>query len=303
MNQCGQNQNSGSCASQTFTGTDSAVAASQDTAAFAPQLDSCPQPNALAVARQAKHALGRPPAHLRHQTSMDFKEDMLRNRHNIDNENTFMEWVYPPAREASPPSYTESTVQWGSDSMFDAQATGAQRRVGVRQLTQFRLEVMPDEEEAEEEEEDEEDEAQDADGDEAPSSGSRSARIPSPESSVANKRLRRSRRTAPESAFTYSSAESAAGPSSAPVREGKVHRERLTIEQKRSNHIRHEQKRRGLIREGFKDLTELVPELQGGTWSRSRILFKAVEYLQALLERNEALQNELNRLQNDQQGK
>ncbi|KAJ6784706.1 hypothetical protein PWT90_00449 [Aphanocladium album] len=303
MDQFHQNQSTGSCASQALADADSAMAANQNTFAFPSRLDHSPQSSALDVARQTKHILGCPPSHLRHQTSMDFKEDLQRNRHNVDNENTFMEWVYPSTREASPPSYTESAVQWGTDSMFDAQSTAAQRRVGVRQLTQFRLEMVPDEEDVEAEyEEDEEDEAQDLEGASSPSSGSRAAKNLRPQSSVA-KRARRTRQSAPKSAYVYSSAESAVGRASAPVREVKAHRERLTIEQKRSNHIRHEQKRRGLIREGFKDLTELVPELQGGTWSRSRILFKAVEYLQTLLERNEALQKEVDRLQNDQQGK
>lgn len=40
-------------------------------------------------------------------------------------------------------------------------------------------------------------------------------------------------------------------------------RENLTEEQKRENHIKSEQKRRTLIREGFEDLNNLVPGLRG----------------------------------------
>lgn len=45
----------------------------------------------------------------------------------------------------------------------------------------------------------------------------------------------------------------------------KATRENLTEEQKRENHIKSEQKRRTLIREGFEDLGELVPGLRGAS--------------------------------------
>ncbi len=297
-----QNYDSNSCTSQKYTGPSDV---NQSATVYPSQPDSLLNPDAAGGNRQAKPAGGCLPSNLRHQTSVDFKEDMLRNRQINDNENTFMEWVYPPERGSPSRTFAGDSVQWGSDAMFDTEARSPRRRVGVRQLTQFRLQFMPDEEEEEEEEEEEDEEddeeEQDADADDAQSTGSRSSPARSPASSVRKGPIGRSRRNVPKKAYTESSAASAGGPSIS-KREPKGQRKKLTIEQKRSNHIRHEKKRRGLIRDGFNDLTELVPELRGGTWSRSRILFKAVEFLKTLLEKNEALQEQLDTLKASEQG-
>ncbi|TQS37828.1 hypothetical protein Golomagni_01684 [Golovinomyces magnicellulatus] len=66
-------------------------------------------------------------------------------------------------------------------------------------------------------------------------------------------------------------------------------RENLTEEQKRENHIKSEQKRRTLIREGFEDLNELVPGLQGGGFSKSAVLAQAADWLENLIRGNESL--------------
>lgn len=66
-------------------------------------------------------------------------------------------------------------------------------------------------------------------------------------------------------------------------------RENLTEEQKRSNHILSEQKRRNLIKQGFDDLCSLVPELRGGGYSKSAILIQAADWLENLLKGNEEL--------------
>lgn len=73
----------------------------------------------------------------------------------------------------------------------------------------------------------------------------------------------------------------------------KAPRENLTDEQKRENHIKSEQKRRTLIKEGFDDLCELVPGLQGGGFSKSTMLSMAADFLQELLEGNEELGEQL----------
>jgi len=78
----------------------------------------------------------------------------------------------------------------------------------------------------------------------------------------------------------------------------KVTRENLTEEQKRENHIRSEQKRRTLIREGFEDLNQLVPGLRGGGFSKSAVLIMSAEWLENLLQGNEMLRQRLNALQN-----
>lgn len=75
-------------------------------------------------------------------------------------------------------------------------------------------------------------------------------------------------------------------------------RENLTEEQKRENHIRSEQKRRTLIREGFEDLNNLVPGLRGGGFSKSAVLIMSADWLEGLLRGNEVLRQRLEALQN-----
>ncbi|KAJ5780160.1 hypothetical protein N7457_005320 [Penicillium paradoxum] len=73
----------------------------------------------------------------------------------------------------------------------------------------------------------------------------------------------------------------------------KAARENLTEEQKRTNHILSEQKRRNLIRQGFEDLCTLVPALRGGGFSKSAMLTGAADWLEDLLQGNDILQNQL----------
>ncbi|CAG7983839.1 unnamed protein product [Penicillium salamii] len=73
----------------------------------------------------------------------------------------------------------------------------------------------------------------------------------------------------------------------------KTARENLTEEQKRTNHILSEQKRRNLIRQGFEDLCILVPGLRGGGFSKSAMLTGAADWLEDLLRGNEILQRQL----------
>ncbi|TVY43915.1 hypothetical protein LSUB1_G000877, partial [Lachnellula subtilissima] len=69
----------------------------------------------------------------------------------------------------------------------------------------------------------------------------------------------------------------------------KAARENLTEDQKRENHIKSEQKRRTLIREGFEDLGELVPGLRGGGFSKSAVLIMSADWLEDLIEGNQVL--------------
>ncbi|KKK13657.1 hypothetical protein ARAM_007166 [Aspergillus rambellii] len=70
-------------------------------------------------------------------------------------------------------------------------------------------------------------------------------------------------------------------------------RENLSEEQKRSNHILSEQKRRNLIRQGFDDLCTLVPGLKGGGFSKSAMLTQAADWLEDILQGNELLKAQL----------
>ena len=76
----------------------------------------------------------------------------------------------------------------------------------------------------------------------------------------------------------------------------KAARENLTEEQKRTNHILSEQKRRNLIRQGFEDLCTLVPALRGGGFSKSAMLTGAADWLEDLLRGNDILHNQLHDL-------
>ncbi|KAI9472901.1 hypothetical protein BDB00DRAFT_793514 [Zychaea mexicana] len=74
-------------------------------------------------------------------------------------------------------------------------------------------------------------------------------------------------------------------------------RELLTDEERRANHIASEQKRRNTIRNGFKELTDIIPTLKNINNSKSTILFKAVEYVRHLEKRNRGLREKLASLQ------
>ncbi|KAF7171872.1 hypothetical protein CNMCM5623_004177 [Aspergillus felis] len=64
---------------------------------------------------------------------------------------------------------------------------------------------------------------------------------------------------------------------------------RLTEQEKKSNHIASEQKRRAAIREGFDRLTELVPGLEGQGRSESIVLRKTVDFIHMKLQERQEL--------------
>ena len=66
-------------------------------------------------------------------------------------------------------------------------------------------------------------------------------------------------------------------------------RENLTEEQKRSNHIQSEQKRRNLIKMGFEDTNHMVPELRAGGFSKSNMLQEAAKFMRELKSGNDRL--------------
>ncbi|KAF9920540.1 hypothetical protein FBU30_009613 [Linnemannia zychae] len=77
----------------------------------------------------------------------------------------------------------------------------------------------------------------------------------------------------------------------------KPYKELLTEEEKRANHIASEQKRRNTIRNGFKDMTDIIPELKDVNSSKSTILFKAVDFIKHLEKRNRMLQEKASQLE------
>ncbi|KAI0973007.1 hypothetical protein F4678DRAFT_34967 [Xylaria arbuscula] len=80
---------------------------------------------------------------------------------------------------------------------------------------------------------------------------------------------------------------------SAPIT-GKPPRENLTDAQKRENHIKSEQKRRQAIKEGFADLSFIIPTLQNGGYSKASILSQTGDWMEELINGNQALDPEEN---------
>lgn len=99
---------------------------------------------------------------------------------------------------------------------------------------------------------------------------------------------------APESELSHKRRKSAAANA---VAAAKATRENLTEDQKRENHIKSEQKRRTLIREGFEDLGELVPGLKGGGFSKSAVLIMAADWLEELIQGNAVLRDRLDQME------
>ncbi|KAI9832326.1 MAG: hypothetical protein M1826_002012 [Phylliscum demangeonii] len=95
--------------------------------------------------------------------------------------------------------------------------------------------------------------------------------------------------------------ESLFGPHRTAEAQARPGRENLSEEQKRSNHILSEQKRRNLIKQGFDDLCTLVPDLSGGGFSKSAILTQAADWLEDLLAGNEELRSILASLKAQQE--
>ena len=241
------------------------------------EADAAPMEDAATSSTQETNVRNYRSSHLRHQTQVDFQKEILRYRVTGENkdDNYMMDLMYPSPQGSPARALGENTVQWGSDPTFESETASTQRRVRVKHMTQFQLQLMPhneDEEGVEKREgegQGEEQEEKDSGGDEV--------RIKRKKTQADNTK------SGTPSSFTSNL-------------ELKGLRKKLTIEQKRCNHIRHEKKRRGLIRDRFNDLTELVPELRGGTWSRSKILLKAMERILSLTEMNEELQDELDTL-------
>lgn len=245
------------------------------------------------------------PSFLQHQTLMDFRNDMLQNTNADANENehTFVDWAYPLIERLPAQSFVENAGQLGDSSIFQVQSRDTQPRVGSKHMMQFRRQLLPENSKSEE---DEEEDGGDGDGDEDEEEveGCEEQEHDSDTDDLftynqahgadfsVGKKAGTGMHQLPPNIQRDSSTASTTG-SLVTRHEPRKYRKKLTTEQKRSNHIRYEKRRRGLIRDRFLELTELVPELRGGTWSRSRILLKAVEWLQELLARNEALQEQL----------
>ncbi|KAF9926440.1 hypothetical protein FBU30_003973 [Linnemannia zychae] len=126
-------------------------------------------------------------------------------------------------------------------------------------------------------------------------------RSSSPASSPSNSRSRKEdsrERNASYSDGSVSDANnSTSNPTTPATTKRKPYKELLTEEEKRANHIASEQKRRNTIRNGFKDMTDIIPDLKDVNSSKSTILFKAVDFIKHLENRNRMLQEKANQLE------
>lgn len=75
----------------------------------------------------------------------------------------------------------------------------------------------------------------------------------------------------------------------------------LTLAQKRQNHISSEQRRRNLIKEGFNELSAIVPSVVGNA-SKSTILHEAIEFIRKNEMRNRELRSRIKELRARQAG-
>ena len=69
-----------------------------------------------------------------------------------------------------------------------------------------------------------------------------------------------------------------------------IARKNLTEDQKRSNHIRSEQKRRNIIKQGYEDLNDLVPNLKTGGFSKSAVLTETTRFLEEIHHGNNSME-------------
>ncbi|QPH02754.1 hypothetical protein C2857_006970 [Epichloe festucae Fl1] len=241
-----------------------------------------------------------PIGHMRHQSSMDFEEDLLRNSHDTVNENIFADWAWGRCERPTSTSSTHgSSVEWGAESTTFVTPRGSIATEGDDDAVDSRL--FPHARFAESRE-----------GGVIPRGG------PSPPQRVSPNDLYKLKTGTPATLGDHHHRQAAwtvLRTRTSPV-DGDVlstyramsleylgsalhdqrgfatvgpRREKLTEEQKRRNHILHEKKRRALIKDGFDDLLKLVPDVKDRGLSKSGILLKAAEWLEALISGNKTL--------------
>lgn len=275
----------------------------------------------------SRRSLGPPVGHLRHQPLEEFREESRRGMVQPEVDNTFTEWMWgSKGRQNSAPRPISVDFQWGSDSNFNlgqgytpeanketvetmqqeqlkcleclepSQSTTTTRPSSpTNSQSTFALGIHRDTSETREKPGDDgapprkrrkskikkdtgdEDENESTNGSKSAAAkrrkakGERNGSVSSPliDASIGGKRRKSN------------------------VNGAKLARENLSEEQKRENHIRSEQKRRTLIKEGFDDLCDLVPGLKGGGFSKSTMLTMTAEWLEEILVGNRELAAQL----------
>ena len=272
--------------------------------------------------------MGPPVGHLRHQPLEEFQEEGRRGVPQSPQDTGFAtDWMYAPqGRRATRPSLS-TDVQWGSDANFDAAQyyTPDDNKETVESMHREQLKLLEGLEVSKSAASTRPSSPSNTQAQPAANQTRQQATLPKrPEDPEAPPRKRRKsrikregeeqdegeemtpakpiRRRKSKAERVSESSPPTEGSGSGKKRRGTINgvkqpRENLSEEQKRENHIRSEQKRRTLIKEGFDDLCELVPALRGGGFSKSTMLTIAAEWLVELLQGNEALASQLGALQ------
>lgn len=232
-----------------------------------------------------------PVGHLRHQSSVDFGEDLLRNSHDTVNENIFAEWCWGAGQRPENRPVHEGSVHWGTDSSF-ASPRGSAASVSSDAINPRSFPHLKVSEQRESVPRDPTLLPRGYSHDFYKLKAGLSASLGDHPITWPVLRTRTNpmdrdvlstyRALSLEylgSALHEQKSLATVGP----------RREKLTEEQKRRNHILHEQKRRAMIKDGFDDLLNLVPDLKDRGLSKSAILVKAAEWLGTLTCGNKAL--------------
>lgn len=257
-----------------------------------------------------RRPIGPPIGHLRHQGLEEFKEESRKDSADGEYDHTFTQWMF--AKDKQSPSARPShpqvpDLQWGSDAAFagaqpsyvpapNKESVESQHKQQMQVLDCFEL-------------------SQSASNTRQSSPVRAIAKVDDADAPPRKRRKSKNQRDgaveeddddedSDDKLGRKKKGKGAAGMPSPPDSNGKrrksgvqakAPRENLSEEQKRENHIKSEQKRRTVIKEGFDDLCELVPGLKGGGFSKSTMLTLAAEWLEELLKGNEVLAAQLGR--------
>ncbi|KAJ6781317.1 hypothetical protein PWT90_07095 [Aphanocladium album] len=268
-----------------------------------------------------RRPLGPPMGHLRHQPMDEFKEESQRDLENEAHNNTFTDWMFGSKDRLSPRQAQVNELHWGSDANFgnvqhyvpapNKETADGQHKAQMQVLDclepsnsvphtrsgspTVHPQQMAQQQQAQQQQQQQQQQMVPVEDADAPPRKRRKSKLQcgsfdddeEEDSKVGIKKIK-----SPQSnGLPSPPAEAGARRRKSGINKGP--RENLSEEQKRENHIRSEQKRRTLIKEGFDDLCELVPGLKGGGFSKSTMLSMAAEWLEQLLQGNQTLAAQL----------
>ncbi|KND94504.1 hypothetical protein TOPH_01089 [Tolypocladium ophioglossoides CBS 100239] len=267
----------------------------------------------------SRRPVGYPVGHLRHQPLDEFKEENRRSCLVAEHDNTFTEWMWGSKEPTPHRKVAVGDFQWGSDANFgppqgyvpepNKESVEAQQQIQLKcleclEVSKSASNSRPGSPTNDRSAVDNRDGSVHMKREEDPNAPPRKRRKSKNVKESADddddddtNSSKSGRKRKPKSDRSGTSPLSDDGPNGrrrkSNVNGAKPPRENLSEEQKRENHIRSEQKRRTLIKEGFDDLGELVPGLRGGGFSKSTTLTMAADWLEELIRGNQTLSSQL----------